>query len=213
MNVIVRSNDLLKEELTCLGVNANIHIEWIHDKNDFIKYLEADAWIDLLFKPGEEIFELFKDFKSKPIILNSVEKSLLETRSNFIRINGWPTFLNRKVVEASCHNESVKLIAEKIFASLNRRVQWLPDEPGFIAARVVVMIINEAFFALEEEVSTRQDIDIAMRLGTNYPWGPFEWSEKIGLEKIYSLLKVLSIKNKSYEPSALLKKAATEVNT
>ena len=71
---------------------------------------------------------------------------------------------------------------------------WTPDDYGFIAARIIAMIINEAYYALQENVSTKQQIDIAMKLGTNYPYGPFEWSEKIGIEKIYLLLKKLSDK-------------------
>ncbi len=45
----------------------------------------------------------------------------------------------------------------------------------------MAMIINEAWHALAEEVSTKNEIDTAMKLGTNYPYGPFEWAEKIGL--------------------------------
>ncbi|MCW3087600.1 MAG: hypothetical protein JWQ78_986, partial [Sediminibacterium sp.] len=63
---------------------------------------------------------------------------------------------------------------------------------GMIAARVIAMIINEAYFGLGDGISTRGDIDTAMKLGTNYPYGPFEWSEKIGLKKIYALLKKLN---------------------
>ena len=54
------------------------------------------------------------------------------------------------------------------------------------------MIVNEAFIALKEDVSTKNEIDTAMKLGTNYPYGPFEWCEKIGREKIRSLLQQLS---------------------
>ena len=56
--------------------------------------------------------------------------------------------------------------------------------PGFITARVIAMIINEAFFALQENVSSKEEIDTAMRLGTNYPYGPFEWTKLIGIDKI-----------------------------
>jgi 3-hydroxyacyl-CoA dehydrogenase len=45
------------------------------------------------------------------------------------------------------------------------------------------MIINEAYFALEDNVSTKAETDIAMKLGTNYPYGPFEWGQLIGLKK------------------------------
>lgn len=211
MNLIVLADDVLAEELICLGTNENINIEWIRSINDFRKFPDADAWIDLLFKQDEDRTAILNELISKPVIINSVEKSLAGAGTNFVRINGWPTFLKRKVVEASVLSETLKPITEKIFSSLNRRVLWMPDETGFISARVVAMIINEAFFVLSENVSTREDIDIAMKLGTNYPIGPFEWSEKIGLKKIHTLLEKLSKSNKFYEPSSLLKKAASEI--
>ena len=100
--------------------------------------------------------------------------------------------------------------AEKILISLNRRVEWVPDIKGFISSRVVSMIINEAYFALEENVSTKEEIDIAMKLGTNYPYGPFEWAKKIGLKNITTLLTELSLTEKRYEPADLLLKEAEE---
>lgn len=47
---------------------------------------------------------------------------------------------------------------------------------GFIFPRTIVQIINEAHFALDEEVASREDIDRAMKFGVNYPAGPFEWA-------------------------------------
>lgn len=48
---------------------------------------------------------------------------------------------------------------------------------GFIFPRTIVQIINEAYFALEEGVASKEDINRAMKFGVNYPKGPFEWSE------------------------------------
>ena len=53
------------------------------------------------------------------------------------------------------------------------------------------MIINEAWFSLAENISTREEIDTAMKLGTNYPYGPFEWGDKIGLDRVSALLNEL----------------------
>ena len=47
---------------------------------------------------------------------------------------------------------------------------------GFIFPRTIVQIINEAYFALEEGVASKEDIDRAMKFGVNYPKGPFEWA-------------------------------------
>jgi 3-hydroxybutyryl-CoA dehydrogenase len=57
---------------------------------------------------------------------------------------------------------------------------------------------------LGDEVSTKAAIDIAMKLGTNYPYGPFEWAEKIGLKNIFSLLQKLSLQDKRYQPAPAL---------
>jgi 3-hydroxybutyryl-CoA dehydrogenase len=73
-----------------------------------------------------------------------------------------------------------------------------------ITARVLATIINEAYYTLGDRVSTREEIDIAMKLGTSYPYGPFEWSAKIGLKRIYELLTQLSDVDKRYTPAPLL---------
>ena len=67
------------------------------------------------------------------------------------------------------------------------------------------MIINEAFFALEAGVSTMEEIDVAMKLGTNYPYGPFEWCKKIGLKKVYDLLEKLSKTDDRYTIAQAMK--------
>jgi 3-hydroxybutyryl-CoA dehydrogenase len=121
-----------------------------------------------------------------------------------VRINAWQGFLNRSIIEVAACNEQYKQRAAQILDALKWRYVFTPDDYGFIAPRILAMIINEAYFALQEKVSTKQQIDIAMKLGTNYPYGPFEWSEKIGIEKIYWLLKKLSEKNKRYTIAYLL---------
>jgi 3-hydroxybutyryl-CoA dehydrogenase len=57
-------------------------------------------------------------------------------------------------------------------------------------------------------VSTKKETDIAMKLGTNYPYGPFEWAEKIGLKNIAALLTALCKEENRYQPSPLLLKEA-----
>jgi len=75
-----------------------------------------------------------------------------------------------------------------------------------ISARVIAMIINEAYFGLGDEITSKTETDIAMKLGTNYPYGPFEWSEKIGLQKIYALLKKLNKSDSRYAIAPAMEK-------
>jgi 3-hydroxybutyryl-CoA dehydrogenase len=74
-----------------------------------------------------------------------------------------------------------------------------------ITPRIIAMIINEAWFSLAENISTRDEIDTAMKLGTNYPYGPFEWGEKIGLNRIIELLNELQKTDKRYSIAPGLK--------
>lgn len=65
----------------------------------------------------------------------------------------------------------------------------LPSED--VALRVISCIVNEAFLALGEDVATAEDIDEAMKLGANYPKGPFEWVEDLGADRILRTLDSL----------------------
>ena len=154
--------------------------------------------------------ELPFDFNitSHPILINSVCQTLtdMDAPLNVIRINGWNGFLSRHTWEIS---GQINEAAERVFAALGKKPASLPDLAGFVSPRVIAMIINEAFFALEEKLSTRADIDTAMKLGTNYPYGPFEWADLIGGAKIVELLEHLSNDEKRYIPARLLKAAAT----
>lgn len=66
---------------------------------------------------------------------------------------------------------------------------------GFIFPRTIVQIINEAYFALEDGVASKEDINRAMKFGVNYPKGPFEWSEGRELY-VRTLLSELLLKTK-----------------
>ncbi len=210
MRLVIVANETMKEELLSSGKTDDIIIDWVSSAEALSSYPDADAFIDLLFEQNGSDDKILKQFLPKAVIVNSVVKTIEEIGQPFIRINGWPTFLKRKIVEASCKQGVDKAIAEKIFASLKRKVEWVPDVPGFISARVVSMIINEAYFAFSEKVSSKEEIDTAMKLGTNYPYGPFEWAKKIGLKNIHSLLTQQSNAEKRYHPAILLTKEAIE---
>ncbi|MES2849800.1 MAG: 3-hydroxyacyl-CoA dehydrogenase family protein [Bacteroidota bacterium] len=171
--------------------------------NSVQEEVAADAYI-ILEQTGIDPISNIR----KPVVFNSVIKTLagLNAAKNVLRINGWNGFIQRRTWEiAGIVTEEVK----QIFIVLNRQYIEVADEPGLIAARSIAMIANEAYFALAEEVSTKAEIDVAMKLGTNYPYGPFEWAEKIGVSNIYDLLKTLSANSKRYLPSSLLEKEAT----
>jgi 3-hydroxybutyryl-CoA dehydrogenase len=205
MRLVVLADEVLKEELLSNGKTSDAEIKWVDHVEEFAQQENVDGFIDLLFDTTKKRIELLEDL-SKPVIVNSVVDTLEEINATFVRINAWPGFLKRPLVEASCNTKPLKEKSGEIFDCLNKKMEWVPDVPGFITARVIAMIVNEAWFALEEGISTKEDIDIAMRLGTNYPYGPFEWGNQIGLENVYALLGKLSKISKRYRPSELMKR-------
>ena len=204
MQVVILTNESLKEELLSDISVAPKDITWIKNISQLKENDTAEVFIDLLFE--KEHTSILQFLPLKLVIVNSVEETLAEINSSFIRINGWPTFLKSPIIEASSLNDQNKKKTEKIFSLLSKKIEWLPDEIGFITPRIVSTIINEAFISLKEGISTKEEIDIAMKLGTNYPFGPFEWCQKIGEKKIASLLQQLSKENNRYNPAALLLK-------
>jgi 3-hydroxybutyryl-CoA dehydrogenase len=201
MQVIVLASDIQKAEL---AMNNGEDIIWIEDEQEFLQYSSADAYLDLKYRNTPQRNALLMQLLPRPVIINSVTDTLQEINASFIRINGWTTFLSSPVIEAACHNEAARNKAEETFSFFNKQLEWLPDDPGFIAARVVSMIINEAYIALAEGVSTKEEINTAMKLGTAYPYGPFEWAEKIGMQNIVTLLQKLSRTQPRYTPAELL---------
>jgi 3-hydroxybutyryl-CoA dehydrogenase len=81
--------------------------------------------------------------------------------------------------------------AEEHFRALGKHVEWVGDAPGLVLGRILAQLANEAHFALGAGVASAEDIDTAMRLGFNYPRGPFEWTEAIGAERVLAILDAL----------------------
>ena len=210
MRLVVLANEQLKEELLSIGVSDYCKIDWINSPKELLSHEDADAVIDLLFENNGYDVSHLNNYLTKPVFVNSMNKTIVEIGLPFIRINAWLGFLKRSIAEVSIADEVNKNKAEKILSLLNRKAEWVPDVKGFISPRIISMIINEAYFTLEENVSTKEEIDIAMKLGTNYPYGPFEWSKKIGLKNIADLLTELFITEKRYQPASLLLKEASE---
>ena len=122
----------------------------------------------------------------------------------------YPTFSDSKGIEISKTSFTSEVNfekAKKLFEGLEKQVYEVTDRPGMISLRIISMIINEAYLVLQEGTSNKEDIDTAMKLGTNYPYGPIEWSERIGIELVYNILKSMfdSYGDDRYRITPLLK--------
>lgn len=201
MKIMVLAGDESWNELA-----INNEIEWLRtDDVDSFVGSGADAFFNLSDDANTSNYSAYE----KPVFLNSVSTTLNEmsANKNVYRINGWNGFLKRSTWEVAGNLDQQ---ANSILEKLQKKVIVVPDEPGFVSARIIAMIINEAYFANAESVSTKDEIDVAMKLGTNYPYGPFEWAEKIGLKKIYELLTRLHKDDERYKPADLLTEEATK---
>jgi 3-hydroxybutyryl-CoA dehydrogenase len=192
MHIVVKADPVQRDEFMSKPISDRVKITWFASET-FIP--EADAYFDLLY---EEQGYGFATITNKPVFVNAVIDTGNTLPKNCIRINAWHGFLNREIIELAETLSIKDFPVGAILEEMGWKYQMVPDTPGMIAARVIAMIINEAYFGLGEEISTKAEIDTAMKLGTNYPYGPFEWSEKIGLKKIYLLLKKLSEEDRRY---------------
>ncbi len=91
-------------------------------------------------------------------------------------------------------------------SKLNKTMVVSKDYPGFIVNRILMPMINEAIYALYEGIATAEDIDIAMKLGTNQPMGPLALADLIGLDTCLSIMQVLhhGFSDSKYRPCPLL---------
>jgi 3-hydroxybutyryl-CoA dehydrogenase len=174
-----------------------------------------DLIFDFIVDESPEDFDIYMD-KPVTVFLNTCKISLdelansvnNEMASTIFGFNGLPTFLNRHLLEVSLwsNDDSGKL--KDICQNLKTEYQVVEDRVGLVTPRVIGMIINEAYYTVQEGTATREDIDTAMKLGTNYPFGPFEWCQRIGIKHIYELLEAVyeDTKDERYKICPLLKK-------
>ena len=192
------------------GKRTAIQPEWIWLKSiqDLNDSVQPDAIFDFEFSYDQERINILAQHLPKPIFVNSVATSLKEIGRPFIRFNGWPGFFGKDILEMAIP-DSGSNGGEEILRNLGWAAKIVSDIPGLISARIVSLIINEAYYTFQEGISSREEIDIAMKLGTSYPFGPFEWNDLIGIKNIYSLLLAMQKEDQRYTIAESLAQEAT----
>ncbi len=103
-------------------------------------------------------------------------------------------------------SEQTRTLALELAAHLGKKGIVVRDRPGFVVNRILMPMINEAIFALEEGAATPAEIDACMRMGGGQPMGPLRLAEFIGLDICLSNLKTLYEKTgaERFQPAPLL---------
>jgi 3-hydroxybutyryl-CoA dehydrogenase len=91
--------------------------------------------------------------------------------------------------------------------AMGKTVVTSNDAPGFLVNRILIPLINEACFVLQEGVGTAEDIDAGARLGLNHPMGPLQLADLIGLDTVLAIAEVLhrDLGDDKYRPATILR--------
>lgn len=220
--------------LYCYG-NQDQRADW-SEKAAEVASLEGATWLkstDKLPSDAKLIFDFLLDEEPERITryatvegLMVVGGGLMYSLSELASIAGpdlkchlggiaaWPGMLSRSLWEVSFLNDASKQALSKSFESLGIEAGEVADRVGMATPRLLSMIINEASFTVQEGTASREDINQAMKLGVNYPGGPFNWLENFGAIRVVALLDAMheETKNGRYKICPLLNREALMAN-
>lgn len=243
VNLIDISKEALEKALITIGKNLDRQVAkgtlteaekkaTLNNISTFTDMKTGVAHADLVVEAATENLELklniFKDldtFAKPEAILASNTSSISITRIASVTGRGDQVigmhFMNpvpvMKLVEVIRGYATSEETTEKIMA-LSEKLDKVPvevnDYPGFIANRILMPMINEAIYALYENVAGVEEIDTVMKLGMAHPMGPLQLADFIGLDVCLAILKVLQdgFGNPKYAPCPLLVNMVTAGN-
>jgi 3-hydroxybutyryl-CoA dehydrogenase len=112
-----------------------------------------------------------------------------------------------EIIRGAATSEATYATTRALAEKMGKTTVVSRDFPGFIVNRILIPMLNEACFALMEGLGTAEDIDTAMRLGTNQPMGPLQLADFIGLDTCLYIAEVLhrGLGDDKYRPCPLLR--------
>jgi len=113
-----------------------------------------------------------------------------------------------EVIRGAATSDSTYQAVEEVARRMGKTPVTVQDSPGFVANRILLPMINEAIYCLQEGLASPEGIDTVMKLGMNHPMGPLALADLIGLDTVLSILDVLheEFRDSKYRASPLLRK-------
>jgi 3-hydroxybutyryl-CoA dehydrogenase len=189
-------------------------LTWLQDTHSSKDF---DVWIDLNWDENPNMIREFLENQNTLFILGSnlitIEEALSQQGlaykgSKLFGMNSFPHLIERDIWEM-CNPFQIDVsLLNPLWETLQiTSVEWMKSRVGFFTSRVLCMIINEAYFTVQEGTATKNDINTAMKLGTNYPKGPFEYVDLFGIDLVYKQLEALyqDTHDERYKICSLLK--------
>lgn len=201
------------QEQTLARVSVNADLESLSESQLVIEAVSEveDLKLDI-FKRLDQIVDdrqaiLGSNTSSIPIARLAAATSRPEQVVGIHFFNPAPVMRLVEVIPAvTTSPETLRIVREYASAQLGKKVVLSRDQAGFVVNGLLTPYLMSAVRMLESGVATREDIDMAIKLGTNHPMGPFELADFIGLDTICEIGKVLyeEFKDPSAAPPPLL---------
>ena len=123
-------------------------------------------------------------------------------------MNPVPVMKLVELIRGAATNDETMAAVKKAAEDMGKVAVEVSDAPGFVVNRVLIPMLNEACFMLQEGVASAQDIDQAMTLGANHPMGPLALADLIGLDTCLAIMEVLQrdLGEDKYRPCPLWRK-------
>jgi 3-hydroxybutyryl-CoA dehydrogenase len=211
--VAIEGDGRLADDLRQAAEEAGYDVRFVDEFEEGEAEIVVDAAVGRL--PIDPVPE--PEDPSVLVCILCVDGSLaeLDLGGNAVGFHALPPFEESSLVELTWSSEGSEanaMRADAFFRSLGKHVERVDDAPGLVLGRIVCQLVNEAAFAVSEGIGSPEDVDVAMRLGYNWPRGPLEWADTIELDHVLATLDALHEEHREerYRAAPLLRRMVAE---